>query len=215
MATLTISAPAARIVRTRSGRSLGIPSKSCDDSTMRFPPVEPISSDANAALNSRSMYSAPRWSAQSSSFLRSDSASLNAPPSHSGRHVTMQGPIRPANAPVTSGSLTESRRSSTRSAPAWDAASRRRRNSAVVGAATVMTNSGLDIKKASSTCRLKRLGWLRVTSVSGQGSCPFSLGVIPPSKTKREIPLRFVRDHDRLGLAFGRGHEAVTIAGSL
>ena len=58
--------------------------------------------------------SAPRWSAQSSSFLRSDSASLNAPPSHSGRHVTIQaGPIRPANAPVTSGSLTESRRSST------------------------------------------------------------------------------------------------------
>src|SRR5687768_3408029 len=80
--------------------------------------------------------------------LRSASASLNAPPSHSGRHVTITGDFRPARAAVTSGSATESRRSSTRSAPAADAASRRRRSSAVVGAEATMTRSGLDIKKS-------------------------------------------------------------------
>src|SRR5687768_5732597 len=135
--------------------------------------------------------------------LRSASASLNAPPSHSGRHVTITGDFRPARAAVTSGSATESRRSSTTSAPAADAASRRRRSSAVVGAEATMTRSGLDIKKASSTVRLKRLCWLRISSVSGQGSRPFSLGVIPPSKTKRASPRR---DGCRAESAFGRGH---------
>ena len=38
-AILTTSAPVARIARARSARSAGTPSKSCDDSTMRRPPV--------------------------------------------------------------------------------------------------------------------------------------------------------------------------------
>ena len=150
-ATFTISAPAARIARTRSIRSAGTPSKSCDDSTIRLPPVAAISSEANAALNSTSTYSAPCCSAHSRIRRRSASESLNAPPSHSGRHVTMTGTVRPASAAVTSGSATESSRSSTRSAPASAAASRRRRSSAIVGADATMTRSGLDIKKASST----------------------------------------------------------------
>ena len=49
---------------------------------------------------------------------RSSSEPLNCPPSQAGRHVTMTGRRRPASAPATSGSLTESSRSSTRSASA-------------------------------------------------------------------------------------------------
>ena len=66
---------------------------------------------------------------------------LKSPPSQVGRHVTMTGRRRPASAPATSGSLTESSRSSIRSASAT--ASRCWRSSAVVAAVTVTQSSGL------------------------------------------------------------------------
>ena len=88
-----------------------------------------------------STYSAPAASASLKRRFRSSSEPANAPPSQVGRHVTMTARWRPWRAPATSGSLTESRRSSTRSASLI--ASRLFLSSAVVGAVTVTHRLGI------------------------------------------------------------------------
>src|SRR5262249_6221557 len=62
------------------------------------------------------------------------------PPSNAARHVRITGRRRPASAPATSGSLTESRRNSMRSASATP--SRASRRAAIVGAVTVTHSCG-------------------------------------------------------------------------
>ena len=182
-ATLTTSAPP-RASRARARQVAGTPSKSCVDKTMRLPPVDAISSRQSRLELDVDVFGALLRARSRESRFRSASLPSNAPPSHSGRQVTITG-RRPA------GHAPRHVRIGHRVQPQLDqigaraTASRRRRSSAIVGGATVTTSSGLDIKKASSTVRLKRLCWLPSTSVSGQGSRPFSLGVIPPSKTKR------------------------------
>ena len=149
-ATLTISAPVARIDRTRSTRSSGTPSKSCVDTTIRFPPVEAIRSRANGALNSTSTYSAPELERAVEDRPPLDSPirrSLHPPISHGrSRSPARGGPPARRRHPDLRPNRAAARRDRRPSA-----ASRRRRSSAVVGAATVTTRSGLDIKKASST----------------------------------------------------------------
>ena len=88
-AILTTSAPVARIARTRSRRSAGTPAKSCDDRTMRRPAVagdqivEVRASTRRRRTRRRARAPRPR------SRRRSSSAPANSPPSHAGRHVTI------------------------------------------------------------------------------------------------------------------------------
>ena len=150
-ATLTISAPAARIARTRSMRSAGTPSKSCDDSTIRLPPVAAIRSAANAgleldvdvfgALLQRALENPPPLGfgvLERAAFplrpARHDDR--RRPPGERGGHIRVGDRIEPQLDQIGAGER---------------AASRRRRSSAIVGADATMTRSGLDIKKASST----------------------------------------------------------------
>ena len=178
-AILTTSAPAARMVRARSARSAGTASKSCDDRTIRRPPVWRRRS-SNPARHSTSTNSAPRSSASPSIRRRSSSDPSKRPPSHAGRQVTMTGTRRPASAPATSGSLTPSSLSSTRSASRT--ASRRWRSSAVDVAVTVTHRRGFGISFAGLKARttrlrpkkkplqgyLKRLGISRVVNVQAR-----------------------------------------------
>ncbi len=145
-ASLTISAPVARIARARAMRSSGTPSKSCIESTSRRPAVSAMRS-AKLAFHSTSTYSAPSASASLRIDRRSSSDPENCPPSQVGRQVTMTGRRRPARAPATFGSLTVSRRSSTMSATVTS--SRLRRSSAVVGAVTVTQISVRSTNKKS------------------------------------------------------------------
>src|SRR6185295_4007110 len=118
--------------------------------------------------------------------FRSSSDPLKPPPSQTGRQVTMTGRRRPARAPATLGSLTESSRSSTRSASAT--ASRCWRNSAVVAAVTTTHSRGLDIKNQKKSLvslgGLKRLGNSFARWRLGQGGCPFSRAPIPPPRRR-------------------------------
>ena len=190
-AILTTSAPAARMVRARSARSAGTDSKSCDDRTIRRPPVWRRRS-SNPARHSTSTNSAPLSSASPSIRRRSSSDPSKRPPSHAGRQVTMTGTRRPASAPATSGSLTPSSLSSTRSASRT--ASRRWRSSAVDVAVTVTHRRGFGIssggpkgphyaatakKKASSGLSEEARDIARGKR-SGQGDCLFSRAPIPP-----------------------------------
>ncbi len=158
----------ARAPRDRPAR----PSKSCDESTMRRPPLRSTRSPKRAR-HSMSTYSAPSASASASSACRSssDPAKLPAFPRRPARDDDRPAPpgeragdariARPSRAAARPG-----RRPTTVVAPA--------RSSAVVGAVTVTQSRGFDTavslslrpgtrpwspnKKASSTVRLKRLG---------------------------------------------------------
>ncbi|PYR10639.1 MAG: hypothetical protein DMF99_11215 [Acidobacteria bacterium] len=143
-AIFTTSAPVDRMACACAARSVGTPSKSCVDSTMRCPPDAAMRS-SKRARHSTSTYSAPSFSASARMRRRSSSEPAKLPPSHFGRQVTMAGRPRPASAAAALGSATESRRSSTRSASVT--ASRLRRSSAVVAPVTVTQRSGFVITK--------------------------------------------------------------------
>ncbi len=87
-AILTTSAPVARIARARSVRSAGTDSKSCDERTIRRPPVW-LTRSSKPARHSMSTYSAPRARASPRIRRRSSSDPSNRPPSHAGRQVTI------------------------------------------------------------------------------------------------------------------------------
>ncbi len=140
-AILITSAPVDCMAWTRAARSAGTPSKVWADRTIRRPPAPAITS-SNCARHSMSTYSAPSDSASVRIRRRSSSAPVNPPPSHAGRQVMITGRRLPARAPATLGSLTESSRSSIRSASTT--ASRFWRSSAVVAAVTVTHRSGFD-----------------------------------------------------------------------
>ena len=143
---------------------------------MRRPPVRAMRSSKPRAPFDVDVLGAERERLARGSACAPLPIPLKPPPSHAGRQVTMTGRRRPASAPATSGSLTVSSRSSTRSASAT--ASRCRRSSAVVGGghgdAEEWCRSQITKKKPLQPVAEEAWKSRSRGGRSGQGGCLFS-----------------------------------------